>query len=453
MSANEPVESAPSSSAEQRPILVPSTFDPPAAPAPANGVVRRLAARFALVAFGLYHLPLVLNDYPTLGGGGLGEDGLSVAWGHVFGQVGLWVARHVFDVTGPMGDALRGDNGDTVEEYCRLLVAVVVAAVAAAIWTFADRRRPRARWVEDALHVLLRYAIILGLASYAMAKLYPVQFGQLSPSRLETRVGELSPMGLLWAFMEYSPVYSTFAGIMELAAVLLLCFRRTATLGALICVPVMLNVMLMNTCYDVVVKLYSISLFVAALVLVLHDARRLADLLVFHRAIPARPVRPPFRSRRLNQARWIVKLVLVGGVLLSSAVAMHELCGRIRADEASPLHGTWDVTSFVVAGRDLTHTAEPSRWRRVAVGLRGFAVRLEDDTLLTCRPKPDDATRTLSLTCSRTHQDGTLHWTRRGDELQLEGSFGAAPVTATLKRRDESQLRLLHDGFHWTYDG
>jgi hypothetical protein len=130
--------------------------------------------------------------------------------------------------------------------------------------------------VEDALHVLLRYSIALGLASYAVAKLYPQQFPPLTPPDLELRVGELSPMGLLWTFMRYSPVYSTIAGVMEMAVVMLLCFRRTATLGALLCVPVMLNVMLMNLCFNVVVKLYSTMTVVSALVLVLHDARRLA---------------------------------------------------------------------------------------------------------------------------------------------------------------------------------
>lgn len=112
-------------------------------------VIRRLAGRFALLAFGLYHIPLLLNDYPSLGGGGGGRDGIAVSWGHVFGHLGLWVARHVFHMTGAMPNALDGDNADTAAEYGRALVSVVVAVVAAAIWTFADRCRPRSRWVED----------------------------------------------------------------------------------------------------------------------------------------------------------------------------------------------------------------------------------------------------------------------------------------------------------------
>lgn len=426
--------------------LVP--IDAEAAPA---SVGRRLLGRFALVAFALYHLPLLLNNYPSLGGGGFNE-GLSVTWGHVFGQVGLWVARHVFQQTGPMPDALRGDNGDTTEEYCRLLVGAAIAVIAAVIWVAVDRRRPRARWVEDALHVLLRYSIALGLASYAVAKLYPQQFPPLTPPDLEARVGELSPMGLLWTFMRYSPVYSTIAGVMELTVVVLLCFRRTATLGALLCVPVMLNVMLMNLCFNVVVKLYATMTVVSALVLVLHDARRLIDTLVLRRSVPAQPVRPPFRSRRLNQARWLVKLVLVGGVLLSSAVVMRGARARAQADAASPVGGTWDVSSFVVGGRELAGTAEASRWRRISMGRGGAMLRLEDETVVSCGATTDETRHTLALACSRTHQDGVLQWTRDGTQLRLDGSFAGKPVTARLVLRDDAALPLVRAKFRWTYE-
>ena len=34
-----------------------------------QSVTRRLLERFALIAFGLYHVPLFINNYPSLGGG------------------------------------------------------------------------------------------------------------------------------------------------------------------------------------------------------------------------------------------------------------------------------------------------------------------------------------------------------------------------------------------------
>lgn len=67
----------------ERPALA-ATYTPPAAhrsgqydpgndAAAPNGVARRLLERFALIAFGLYHVPLFLNNYPSLGGGGASD--------------------------------------------------------------------------------------------------------------------------------------------------------------------------------------------------------------------------------------------------------------------------------------------------------------------------------------------------------------------------------------------
>lgn len=151
------------------------------APTPSRSASRRFLARFALIAFGLFHVPLFLNNYPSLGGGGAPvEDGLAVRWGHVFTVPGIWVARTVLHVAKPNPASFRGDNADYGEEFGRLLLAIVVAAIVALVSTVADRKRPRASWVEPSLHLLLRYSIILGLGSYSWARLVPQQFPPLS---------------------------------------------------------------------------------------------------------------------------------------------------------------------------------------------------------------------------------------------------------------------------------
>src|SRR5262245_11675988 len=165
---------------------------------------RRLLERFALIAFGLYHLPLFLNNYPSLGGGGFSQDGLAVRWGHVFTVPGIWVARHLFGITGPMERGSAGDNGDVSEEYARLLLSIAIGIAGAIVWTIAGRRRKSRDWTESALRILLRYSIALGLTGYAVAKLFPQQFPPIGAAVLERRVGDLTPMALLWTFMQYS---------------------------------------------------------------------------------------------------------------------------------------------------------------------------------------------------------------------------------------------------------
>lgn len=164
------------------------------------------------------------------------------------------------------------------------------------------------------------------------------------------------------------------------------------------------------------------------------------------------PVERPARSHRLNQTRWLVKLGFVGGVVLSSAVAMRAARASSVADEASPLCGAWDVSSFVVAGRELAGTAEASRWRRVSMSRGGVMIRLEDETVVDCRGTTDEARHALDVTCPGAHRHGSLQWTREGQELRLDGSFAGQPVTARLARRGDATLPLRRAQFRWTYE-
>lgn len=415
----------------------------------AHSVARRLVERFALIAFGLYHVPLFLNNYPSLGGGGFNDSGLAVRWGHVFTPVGVWVARHLFGMTGPMPSAYAGDNGDVGEEFGRLLVSVVIAVAGAVWWTAADRKRPRGLWVEDTLRVMLRYSIALGLLGYALAKVLPIQFPPLPATALEYRLGDLSPMALLWSFMEYSRAYSFFGGAMELVVVVLLCFRRTATLGALLCLAVMTNVTLLNYAYGVQVKLYSTMIVLSAAVLVLYDAPRLLRLFVTNKAVAPAAESSLLRDRLPASARRAIKIVLVTSVFVSCLIAMVPTARGRRT--SSGLDGAWVVTSFTRNGETLDSTGNPARWRRLAVDGFSVAIRLETDSLLRCGRVAGADPATVGFTCSR-NRKGDLRWTRTGNDIRLEGTFDGAPVVASGHYLDPSESRLLRSKFRWIYD-
>ncbi len=414
------------------------------APAPQR-LGRRLVERFALIAFGLYHLPLFLNNYPSLGGGGFSETGLAARWGHVFTPPGVWVARHVFHITGPMPGAYQGDNGDIGEEFGRLLLTVVIGAAVGIVWTIVDRKRPGARWASDALRVLLRYSIALGLASYAISKIFPQQFPPISAFTLEQRVGDLPPMALLWTFMQYSRPYAFFGGLMELVAVLLLCVRRTATLGAFICVAVMTNVAFMNYAYGVPVKLYATMTVLSAAVLLLYDAPRLIAVFVRNQTAPAALLSGSWQDRIPSPLRWTIKVLVVGSVLVSSVAAMRGTLDRPNA--ATGLDGLWVVTSFTREPQ----TADSSRWSAVIVRGKNLAIRLSSDRFVSCQgtatPNPD----VRIATCSGNRR-AELRWTQSGAVAQIDGTFDGAPVTVSARRADPSDYRLMQSKFRWIMD-
>src|SRR5262249_24545008 len=123
----------------------------------------------------------------------------------------------------------------------------------------------------ELLRIYVRYALALILIGYGLAKVVKTQFQAPSGVRLLEPFGQSSPMGLLWTFMGFSTAYTFFAGASEVLGGVLLLWRRTTTLGAMVSAAVLFHIVMLNFCYDVPVKLYSAHLFLMAVLLLLPD--------------------------------------------------------------------------------------------------------------------------------------------------------------------------------------
>ena len=120
-------------------------------------------------------------------------------------------------------------------------------------------------------------------------------------------------MRLLWTLMGYSRPYAVFAGLGEVSAGLLLLSRRTSTIGALISFGVMLNVVMLNFCYDVPVKQFSSHLVLAALFVAWPDLQGMFDLArssgSLSRATTTRKRSPCGTSRTISPSTGIGRLM------------------------------------------------------------------------------------------------------------------------------------------------
>src|SRR4029079_18381428 len=144
--------------------------------------------------------------------------------------------------------------------------------------------------------------------------------------------------------------------------------------GALVCMGVIGNIVMLNFCYDVPVKLYSSHLFLMGLLIASPDLGRLANLLVLNRRVE--PVEP----YRLFARPWLHRASLVLRTLLIASVAGYLLYGAYQARKEygdlmprPPLYGIWNVDDFEVDG-----VARPPllsdtvRWRRMIFEYPGF---------------------------------------------------------------------------------
>src|SRR5947199_1204250 len=105
------------------------------------------------------------------------------------------------------------------------------------------------------------------MLSFGAYKVIKSQFPAPSLDRLLEPYGDSSPMGLLWTFMGASKAYTIFGGFAEMLGGALLTVRRTTLLGALVCIGVITNIVMLNFSYDVPVKLYSTHLLLMAIFL------------------------------------------------------------------------------------------------------------------------------------------------------------------------------------------
>ena len=419
---------------------------PPAATEPWPFAVR-VGFRFAFAYWILFIIPWPLADWipPTWS-----------LYSAGFNRVMPWIGHHLLGITRDIPIAETG-SGDRTVDWINLGLCFSLALVIAAAWSLADRRRTRYdRWYE-ALRILVRYCLASMMFGYGIIKLFKGQFTAPPPFRLLETYGDSSPMGLLWTFMGHSGPYIIFSGAGETLGAALLCVRRTTTLGALVLIAVLTNVVMLNLCYDVAVKIGSGSDLLMALFLVIPDARRLANVLVLQRpALPnAKALVLPRRWMRVG--RVVAKIAIIGFMLFSSITRAREN-QRFGFTAQTFLDGVWDIQGLVRNGAaaPLTLTDDKS-WRRVIFVLDRMLIwRMDGSHDISYEKSEDEPRRELRLTPlddkDRPIADRhfVLTQTRADhDHVTLAGTLGGDTIELRLRRLETSKMRLKTRGFHW----
>ncbi len=250
---------------------------------------QKLLFRFGCIYLLLYMSPWTwLGDLPLLN---LIAEYYGIAENWLVTQANASLF-HVKDVLVPLNG-----SGDTSYGYAQLCFFLLTACVGALLWSIFDKRKnydTAYYW----LLVALRYYVAMVALRYGIIKLFGQQMIFPSISALATPLGDLLPMRFSWYFIGYSTPYQFFSGAVEVVAGLLLLFRRTSTLGAFVAASVFLNVMMMNLCYDIPVKLFSIHLFLFSNLLLIGDVKRLLAFFVFNK--PTMPA-----TRRVLPKKWM----------------------------------------------------------------------------------------------------------------------------------------------------
>jgi uncharacterized membrane protein YphA (DoxX/SURF4 family) len=320
---------------------------------PRWSLATRIAFRFLFSYYTLaYLLPLLVfrNEY------------LREKYTDFWDAVVVWANDAIVHLPYELFDARIG--GDPYS-WVRFLCTLAFAGAAAAVWSVLDRDRVQYARLHPWLRFALRYMLAGAMIRYGAFKLIPSQMIAPPPlGVLQQRIGDIFPNHLLWWTVGASPPFERATGLTELVGGVLLLLPRTTLLGALISAANMLLVFLLNMCYDVPVKQYSLQLFVMAVILVAPDLRRLADVFFFHRRAEPSRVPPLFRRRWLDRIPHVL-LFLYGLYAIRSNLELAAERYERMNPPRPPLYGLWSVEGFARDGREVPLYTEPDRWRLV----------------------------------------------------------------------------------------
>lgn len=406
---------------------------------------RLLAFRFTLIYLLLYTFPGPVQELPW-------TDWLGNSYGKIWKAVVPWFGAHVLRLGTPISIRPSG-SGDKLFDWVQIAAMLTIALIGAAIWSAVARRHRSHPKLFAAFQLYLRFTLASILFGYGFDKVVPNQFEQVNPVRLTQYIGEAAPGGLAWSFLGFSVMYEVFAGIGEVVAGLLLLFRRTTTLGAIVGTAVMTNVFMLNMSYDIPVKQYSFHLLLMCLALVACDAPRLLNVLVLQRAAAARRYTELFTTpKALRIARVVGAMLIVwmiGGHLYGELKGYRQFG---RGAPKGPLYGIFEVDEMtrngVVQPPLLT---DATRWRRLAASNRGGTIRMASDSVVRFRLQADSIKHVATLTLSPdTTVKAVLAYAFPDPaHLVLNGTIGKDSVVLRLRRRSEQSYLLVSRGFHW----
>lgn len=419
-------------------------YSPAKATDPGWSPARRMAFRFGFVYWGLYILPFPIGGLLPY------TDSLATKYSHLWDVIIPWIGLHLIHLRQPILTAQTG-SGDRVYDWVQTLCFLVLAAVAAVVWSIFDSERREYVELYHWLHLFLRLWLAMTMIGYGAVKVIPVQMPSPSLQRLIEPFGDSSPMGLLWSFVGASKAYSVAVGSAEMLGGVLLFVPRTTALGALVCIIDLTQVFLLNMCYDTPVKLFSFQLLIIAVFLISPDLRALTNFFLFGRAAEPSTDPPLFRRTWLNRTVLVLQIVigtyLVGMSLYDSLQVYKTYTVR------SPLYGIWSVDEFIQDGQVRPPLlTDEVRWQRVLFEQPdSFVVQhmngefhyykldlnLKNKTAVLGRYNDSKWSANFSVTQSD------------ASRAVLDGELDGRHISIKAHRVDEPKFPLLSRGFHW----
>jgi hypothetical protein len=200
------------------------------------------------------------------------------------------------------------------------------------------------------------------------------------------------------------------------------------------------NIVMLNFCYDVPVKLYSAHLLLMSLFLLLPDLGALCDLLVRHRPAELSGVwLPPWERTWLRVASIGLQVLVICGVLYSTFWGSLQFARERAREKPSPIAGAWEV------GLITSPAPDQSTWQQFLFENQNAFIRRARRPPLFFRTQYGDQSSEVKLSNPQTKFQLQFGYRRNGkDTLVLSQASGSV-----IELHRAKPFLLTTRGFHW----
>jgi hypothetical protein len=218
-----------------------------------------------------------------------------------------WTSLHyrdLYDIARYQPSFIRGAG---YYGYAEWLVLLGISIIGGLIWTALDKKRTEYNVLYYWLTVIVRYRAAIGIIGFAFTKVLPVQMPYPSTGILNTNFGDLTAQKIYWLSISIVPWYQVFAGVVELTAGVLLFFRKTAVLGAIILFGALGDIVYVNFAYDGGVHVYSSYFVLFAAFILAKEIPKIYHLFILERYTVPVNFNLEFKAKWLQTTRLLLK--------------------------------------------------------------------------------------------------------------------------------------------------
>lgn len=328
-----------------------------------------------------------------------------------------WVGQHFFKIPGDI-QLMNNGSGDTLFHNVLLIILLIISCIGTVIWSLAAKKETQYDRLNDVLRIAVRYYIAGMMIIYGVDKLFKTQFQYPDLFMLTTSLGDMTPKTLAWSFLGHSYLYNVFMGIAELSCVLLL-FRKTVSLGAVIAFMVSLNVMVVNYSFDVPVKMISTALVILSGFLLLNDLPKFYRLFFKGESISLQPTYVP-----LFTGKWKTIRILLKGLFIISnlgIVLAEDISYKMELNQKHPMYGYYEADSL--------NSSLSSPFDKIIINNAQSVRIVKDDEMQHLRMTTDSSEHSLQLI------------SRVGSDTMFTFNFQYAPTGVLVLKKNDSQWK------------